>query len=1304
MADVLNLAAMARNLVDPGVGMTPASNTLRSLQLQAQPITYSAFDNVKMLRPNLGFALDGHALVFSDLIESGINLTPAWETTVALPLVRSNEISAVGSAWHFDTFAPTRVPAEGVGRMLRSRTETVHRKLVRRGIQMSIENDFMRTPKGRLAYARNVESIVYSVNYGQRLETRAEMRRAAADTVSRWAARGLSPVSQGTLHDSLVAWFAVLNKDPRNLKTVMNRVLESFQSAGVVPRYIAAPPSILSALSDAKTRRQLTYLNYATNGRLAELVGPESVGEYAGMALLPAYALNNAAISAGGGDDSLGRTMTDAVQFGEYWELRPPMRAFKTPGYYAKYSTSHMDARVYNEELDRMGFLSMIDAVRYSRIFSGSDGNLSGIFEQIRAAGDANTQVGELYGTASGLGIDIGVRKRLEQRTRDRPFVLAHDTDSNEFVAQVFGQLDPHCYNESFLRAQAKVVAAKVSAGTLEAFSEWVAAVKAADVAIAADQANLGAAFESFSGLLGAELGAVPVPRTEDEAKLSFPGRLNTASGWELLAEASDGSRAFDEWHQVAKRGVPAANAVGDLLRDLLPASKALAGAGDRTGIHIVWPLTQANNMTVAMPLSAGASSSGTTQSPFAGAEDSKPSSLRVEGAGASLAYTSFLGSRVSVPVSVGGSTTLPVEVVMRRVLGPQTNAMLDRLAEGCAAADTASRRAKLAAGLGQLSAHLAQHVNTDREFGNLVRSAVATLYFACDGATPDGAARVAISKPVREILEGLCAGNNAALEERLTALRTTHAEAVVAATEAAARVDDYQDSLVAALGDEYANLGLEYYGDDQATTWAAHLATVTAQLGSGAGHDVTVSTGGVRGGTRPMQRTLGDLQARLGELAAASVAAAPAVKLVATPMAPTLADARAVLAGTAGGMRIVSAQGRLMGRAELENAVSQGLFGGMHKRAAPVPLQSISGMSFGAPQGMQRVAVDRGMVNGRPRRAIDVGRINVSDDFEGGPSAATLDLPPEFSMEVDDATRDAIVEADGGVIVNAALASRWRYASGMKNAVEKAAALALLLLPIKYKPVMRALENDVLLPLMAIVFSPFQEHWMSSLLVFRGGLRTGMNMFGNADAQAWNNGTHKVMHLNLTYYTRSIVINPHHIQMVPFVKAEGIIGGVNLNYIVNRREIKRMARDRGSLLAVVSCVGEPELPVEVNLLGDYSGEPSANAALDAGSGVYPNSEFLNVVWEFDALQTQFGKLNRMDLGRLYGERTTLTLNCRRGGGFYYKPSDNDWTDEQYPESVRGRAGAQLGARAAWMGTEPTFGRPADIYTHAVPV
>ncbi len=94
-----------------------------------------------------------------------------WYTTICLPWASTEELHYEWNEWHFNTMLASRVPHEGVSRLVSGRRADFRASNVRRGLAFIMEADYYNQPEGVVQFFRNVMGIAQCVRETQHHDT-----------------------------------------------------------------------------------------------------------------------------------------------------------------------------------------------------------------------------------------------------------------------------------------------------------------------------------------------------------------------------------------------------------------------------------------------------------------------------------------------------------------------------------------------------------------------------------------------------------------------------------------------------------------------------------------------------------------------------------------------------------------------------------------------------------------------------------------------------------------------------------------------------------------------------------------------------------------------------------------------------------------------------------------------------------------------------------------------------------------------------------------------------------------------------
>ena len=188
------------------------------------------------------------------------------------------------AVWSFDEGLSSRVPYESAARVLTQTKKSFKAYAVRHGLAITMEHNFMMSPKGRENFQNQLKQLVGSIQYSNDLDVHIALVTAPS-YAKQWMEKYSS--SDKTTHQicrEYVDLFGMIQKNPNGLDILIEDAKATLKLWG------SPPPTFM--LSNAKLLIQLTMTpektSYITNGidgvkRLRQ--GPD-IGSYRGLSII----------------------------------------------------------------------------------------------------------------------------------------------------------------------------------------------------------------------------------------------------------------------------------------------------------------------------------------------------------------------------------------------------------------------------------------------------------------------------------------------------------------------------------------------------------------------------------------------------------------------------------------------------------------------------------------------------------------------------------------------------------------------------------------------------------------------------------------------------------------------------------------------------------------------------------------------------------------------------------------------------------------------------------------------------------
>lgn len=207
-------------------------------------------------------------------------------TTLILPYVyiENPDQQLQWAVWSFDEGLASRVPYEAAARVLTQTKRSFRAYAVRHGLAITMEHNFMMSPKGRENFQNQLKQLVGSIQYSNDLDVHIALITApsyAKTWIEKYSSSDKTPQH---ICREYVDMFGIIQKNPNGLDLLIEDAKSTLKLWG------SPPPSFL--LSNSKLFVQLTMTPektaYITNGidgvkRLRQ--GPD-IGQYRGLSII----------------------------------------------------------------------------------------------------------------------------------------------------------------------------------------------------------------------------------------------------------------------------------------------------------------------------------------------------------------------------------------------------------------------------------------------------------------------------------------------------------------------------------------------------------------------------------------------------------------------------------------------------------------------------------------------------------------------------------------------------------------------------------------------------------------------------------------------------------------------------------------------------------------------------------------------------------------------------------------------------------------------------------------------------------
>lgn len=241
----------------------------------ANEVKIGAYDKLAVATDTLPDVYKGRNLYLRDSIDGFVFDNNEWYTTVALPWAYTLQHHLQWNQWRFNHQLATRVPHEGISRLITSSKSQRRAHIIRRGLAFMIEHGFWQTPEGAEQYKRNILGIKQCVQETQNYDVTVAIREADEYEREWQRTKGMLNVPVSKLLQEEIEYYCILQKRTGGLEFLLDKMRKKMMNRRVKPNLIIVPPDFGMYYSHVQVQDTRTqYWSYATNGSLELKEGP----------------------------------------------------------------------------------------------------------------------------------------------------------------------------------------------------------------------------------------------------------------------------------------------------------------------------------------------------------------------------------------------------------------------------------------------------------------------------------------------------------------------------------------------------------------------------------------------------------------------------------------------------------------------------------------------------------------------------------------------------------------------------------------------------------------------------------------------------------------------------------------------------------------------------------------------------------------------------------------------------------------------------------------------------------------------
>jgi hypothetical protein len=233
----------------------------------------------------------------------------------------------------------------------------------------------------------------------------------------------------------------------------------------------------------------------------------------------------------------------------------------------------------------------------------------------------------------------------------------------------------------------------------------------------------------------------------------------------------------------------------------------------------------------------------------------------------------------------------------------------------------------------------------------------------------------------------------------------------------------------------------------------------------------------------------------------------------------------------------------------------------------------------------------------------------------------------------------------------------RINQSNAISKPILRAAVQAFMLAKSTKDQWLRFIDNNIHVLVNIILWRPFIEHNMSSMILMKAGVETGANLYGNSNFSTGNDVITKMIYGNFTFQSKCIVWKPKNVAILENVKPNGYCGGNGTKFMTRQKDISDTSVDRASLLATAVPITENDFEWVMSLTG-YLDIPNVNPEIDGCPKLtYTTAEYYDRIWKLSQLSKQsspglddfFSRIDRVTIRAMQG----LQIDFNKSSGVF---------------------------------------------------
>ena len=428
----------------------------------------SPFSQYPIEHKTLPDAYIGVNVFLAEKISGLINTTGDFWTNRLLPWQQSQHIGPfTWSEWNFNQVIASRLPHEGVPRLVTTSEKKFVGRPVRRGIAAEFEADFVNSVKGQISMARKIQGMVVSVQTTINQDVQHTILMANEQRKSDFYRNGITRVPISTEIDIEIDAFNAISKSPSGFVALTSKVRRYLMNSQ------AEPPFVLLVTPETPMDMALNALPQPEPYRLVGgdvLRGPTgelgSTRPPEGDFVLPdgtgVIEVRDLSIDSNAPPEQM---FTRNVLIGEWysinWAEMSKANLYdgcgSTSGH-SSYCSDHRSILIHDAEQDKMAKITLLECL----IFGGRDSAFPdmGI---VTALAKRPYTMDDFYPSIKSNDGDRDTRRNQGSNMKRTPhMMLFFQKDNGTRVVRHFGNMDSNVTSDRVFRQIGQTLAGKV--------------------------------------------------------------------------------------------------------------------------------------------------------------------------------------------------------------------------------------------------------------------------------------------------------------------------------------------------------------------------------------------------------------------------------------------------------------------------------------------------------------------------------------------------------------------------------------------------------------------------------------------------------------------------------------------------------------------------------------------------------------------------------------------------------------------------------------------------------------------------